>query len=144
MLLTKKKKKKRVFEPEKPGKSSAKSGHKSEFLTKNSMDSPATARFGKNASSENTTEKMPDAFSNAIICRLECPAVETKQHHVHFAPTTAPVLRFPASRPPPRAPVLRFLAVGTETHRISRLCVCGPWIPMNLCPQCQEKKHWCP
>ena len=38
------------------------------------------------------------------------------------------------------APVLRFLAFGTKTHRISRWCVCGPWNPMNLCP---ESKHWC-
>ena len=54
-----------VFRPRQPVlvRSSVLSGHE-------------TARFGKNASSGNKTEKMPEIFSNAIFfCSLEGPTV---------------------------------------------------------------------
>ena len=38
----------------------------------------ATAVSGKNASSQNKTEKMLKIFSNVFFCSLECPAVKTK------------------------------------------------------------------
>ena len=53
----------RVFEPHKKPilvRSSAVLGHETEFLTQKWWIEPTTARFRKNSSSGNKTEKMPD------------------------------------------------------------------------------------